>query len=138
MHKPTIKIETFPNLLGRGYHTTCELSDTNDTNLLSLERPFKPKVHVKRKRFPFSRRKQTLSYDDTELLEAGARCVEMCKILFAIQGIDHIFVKPYEVSVYIGQAFRWCDVEPQVLEVLKQQFDNPNDVSVISPFEQPK
>lgn len=135
MNEPRIKIETFPNLLGRGYHTTCELSNTC---ILSLERPFKPKVHVKRKRFSLFRKKQTLFYDDMKILEAGTRCIEMCKVLFAIEGIDHVCIKPYEASVYIGQAFRWCDVEPQVLEALKQQFDNPNDVSVISPFDRPK
>lgn len=132
MREPTIKIETFPNLLGRGYHTTYELSNAG---LFTLERPFKPKAPAKPKRFSLFRKKQVLSYDDTKLLEAGAQCVSMCKALFAIEGVDHTCVKPYEVSVYIGQAFKWCDVEPQILEVLKQRFPNPGKVSVVSPFD---
>ena len=143
MSEPLIKIETFPNLLGRGYHTTCELSGAT---IFTVDRPFKPELPVNQKRFPlFGKIGQLIitnthlcniyqerppTHGQAELLDVGVQGVKMCEALFAIEGVTNIYVKPYEVSVYIGQAFKWCDVEPQILDVIKQRFKNPEKVSI--------
>jgi hypothetical protein len=44
--------------------------------------------------------------------------------LFQIPGVEKVSLKTYSVNVYLGQAFKWDDVELAVRDILASNFFN--------------
>jgi hypothetical protein len=42
--------------------------------------------------------------------------------LFSIHGVSEVFIRPYEISVIIGEAFEWEDIDPALIEALRRAF----------------
>lgn len=67
---------------------------------------------------------------DKEKIHKGD--INLLNHLFEIKGIDFVSVEPYRVVIKKGGGFKWGDIEPQVLEILKERFGEKKDkVTVI-------
>ena len=63
-----------------------------------------------------------------EKLGDVGRCLVMR--LFAIPGVAHVYIRPYEVEVTKGRAFNWREVEPAVIKAIKKVFEDTEQVEV--------
>lgn len=54
--------------------------------------------------------------EKADLVNLGGPAVRFAEGILKIRGIDHIFVKPYEVTVHLADAFKWTsDLEAQIV-----------------------
>ncbi len=110
---PRIVIENnLPNSDVRNYHTTAEISHYSIHNFW---RPL--------------RRQSSDSY----LEQVGRIGTQLLMDIFAISGVNEVFIKPYELHVSKGKAFDWEDIEPAIIEALKVTFvtGKPEEIEVI-------
>ncbi len=111
MIKPRIKIETVPNPDIRVYHVTTEISR------YSIHNFWRP-----------------LHRDSSEkyLEEVGEIGTQLLNEVFALPGVNEVFIKPYELSVTKAGAFDWEDIEPGIIEALKKTFgEGVEEVEII-------
>src|SRR3989344_8432148 len=97
MAKSKIVIEKFPNPQFRNYHTSAQICETV---IAHFQRPLDTRYLRKGK--------------------IGERGQELVKEVFSSKGVDQIYIKPYELSVEIGLAFDWEDIENDVISALKK------------------
>lgn len=43
-------------------------------------------------------------------------------LLMAIDGVSSVVLRPYEVTMHIGKAYDWSNIEPQVMKVFSDTF----------------
>ena len=97
MAKSKIVIEKPPNPQFRNYHTSAQICETV---IAHFQRPLDTRYLRKGK--------------------IGERGQELVKEVFSSKGVDQIYIKPYELSVEIGLAFDWEDIENDVISALKK------------------
>lgn len=108
--RPTIKIETTHDPDYKHYHVTTEISQHP---INRFYRPLRPQ-------------------SDKYLEEVGEIGTQLLKEVFAISGVDQVFIGPYEFSVVKASAFDWKDVEPKVVEALKRTFkEKPEKIKIL-------
>jgi len=51
--------------------------------------------------------------------------------VMAINGIEHIFIQPFNITVTKGRAFEWKEIEEKILtEILPKAFSGRQDVEI--------
>lgn len=111
---PKIVVESVPNPNFRNYHVNTEISQVPT---LDFWRP--------------------LRESSKEYLErAGEVGSTLLRKVFDIPGVNHVIMEPYVLSVIKGEAFDWEEVEPPVLEAIKQAFGELEQEVVVSEKEQ--
>ncbi|MCI0542236.1 NifU N-terminal domain-containing protein [bacterium] len=104
---PCIRITTRPGHDScRDYHTTVEIS----------------KHQIKHFQRPFHFDKETAS-----LGEIGETGTTLVKSVCAIDGVVEVFISPYDLTVEIGRAFNWEEIEPAVIRAVKRCFGDQAD-----------
>lgn len=99
--RPNIKVEKAPNPYYRSYHTRYVLSKT-DIQIWEA---------------PFTTHNGELGDDYASLGQTGRRVVRQ---ILAIDGVERIYIRPYMISVSIGQAYPWASIETQIIEILRR------------------
>ncbi len=115
--EPRIKVQTVPNPEVRVYNLTTEISKHHIHNFW---RPLRE------------------GSSDKYLEEVGELGASLLHEVFALPGVNEVFIKPYELSVTKGDAFEWDEIEPDILEALKKCFgETEQEVRVIrsTPYE---
>lgn len=95
-----IVVENVPNPVIRVFHTTVAIS----------EDPIQ--------RFMLPLRESSNEY----LQKLGSVGEALVKRLAAVHGLKTITITPFDVGVEIGMAFRWQDLEEDVLAIVKECF----------------
>ena len=67
------------------------------------------------------------------LKKVGPVGTELLKKILALQGVEEVWIHPYEIFVIIGEAFDWEDIEPRIIEFLKKTFveTKPEEIEII-------
>lgn len=101
MLKPRIVIVILPNPDAREYQVTVEICKSSFKCFL------KPFLEEGNRR---------------ELKKIGETGLGLLRKLFAIEGVEEIFIEPYKFSVHKEKAFDWKNIQPGVIKAIKKAF----------------
>lgn len=99
--EPKILIKPQPNILKtKEYHLTERISNG-----------------------PFCEIVQMSQGNESMYLEKiGEKGVALTREILALQGVVKVGINPYALMVTKGDAFEWYEIEPDILEILKNSF----------------
>lgn len=99
MAKPRIVIELCPNIDVRVYNVSTQISRHT---IADFNAPLP-------------------DYEELYLSEeVGSPGMELVKEVLAVLGVEKVYIKPYNISVYKGKSFDWEDIEPSVITSLRK------------------
>lgn len=98
----TVMVSKAPNPLFRSFSTRQLISKAEISN---WAHPFSPYMGKR----------------NEELRKMGLLGATLAEKLTSIEGVNEVFVTPYEVSVTIGGAFTWAEIQPSVVAILQNE-----------------
>lgn len=111
--EPTIFVESAPNPDVRLYHTSVEISHAA--------------IHL------FDKGSFDADYMKDDKEELGPMGANLVHELFLIDGVKSVFIKPFELTLTKGSAYKWKDVHDDVIADIKHCFDKEPKVITVRP-----
>jgi len=71
-------------------------------------------------------------YHEEDLQEVGDAGATLVKEVAFIEGVEEIFVEPYQLSVVIAETFDWKDIEPSVVGALERALEEVEQQGVMA------
>ncbi len=102
---PKIKVE-WESPGYRKYHTGSEISQCS---YYQTRRPFPRELGVDPKK------------------QIGEKGVALLSEVVKLEGVAEVTLSPYCLSVEIGRAFNWEEIDPQIIKALKETFGDEKD-----------
>lgn len=116
------------------------------SNLIILEIPAPPPgnpdirdfhINVEISQHPFNSFERPLrESSERYLAEVGSVGSAIINDLFTIDGIIEVRIRQYELTIYIGAAFKWAEVSPQIHAILRKHCADPA-AEIAVPIEDP-
>ncbi len=66
-----------------------------------------------------------LSEDEGKIENVGDVGQSLVRRVLDIHGVEEVTLKPYQLTVYIGAAFGWKDIEPSIIDAFRVLLNEP-------------